>query len=262
MLRKLMAVAALAIGISSTVSLAADRADEYLPLVRLTDNYEVNNRKQNYDQVQFPISINKKLTVEGEKIIIEYGYRNSNVNASRLQFQRHFEKLQAAVGGELIFAGKSDDYRYSYTFRFPKNGKTVWVLASTSDSEDIHYYRLAIVESAELWSGAAVAAKPVDVVPVIKPAPPVIVPPPSPVTPPVPAAAWKGGDWKEVDYGGCDGHDIKISKSGAPDDDYCDAEWSGKVAICYANGCTYKNVTPKQCKDGSKPGRMYVCTPR
>lgn len=264
MLRTFLITLGLILAFTTGPGQAADRADEYKPFSRLTDNYEISSRKQNYDEVKFPISINKKQAVEGEKIVIEYGYKNSSVNASRLQFQRHFEKLMASVSGELVFAGKTDDYDYAFTFRFPKNGKTAWVVASTTDSRDIYHYKLVIVESVESWGGAAPVARPVEPAPIpvpVAPPPRVVTPAPAPVAVP-PAVAWNGGEWKEVDYGGCDVKNIMVSKRGVPDDDFCDADMSGKVAICEANGCVYKNVTPKQCKNGSNPGRMYVCVGR
>ena len=131
------------------VASANDRADEYAPFTRLTDNYEVQNRKQNYDAFKFPTSINAKHTVEGEKILIEYGYKQSSVNASRLQFQRHFEKLARQTGSEIVYAGQSDDYNYAITLRMLRAGKTIWVLASTRDSKDIYHYKLDIVETTD-----------------------------------------------------------------------------------------------------------------
>lgn len=91
-----------------------------------------------------------------------------------------------------------------------------------------------------------------------KPAPVAEAPAPEPDMP------WTGGDWVEVRFGGCDTPDVKFSKVAVPDPDYCTPKMNGKVVICNADhgGCFYKNVTPKQCKDGRRPGRMFVCTPK
>jgi hypothetical protein len=268
MLRCLLATLTLALGLATQPAAAADRADEYPGFARLTDNYELQSRKQNYDAVKFPVSINKSQSVEGEKTIIEYGYRNSSVNASRLQFQRHFEGVMRSLNGEPVFAGRTEEHAYVTTFRFPKNGKTAWAVASTHDSNDIHNYRLLIVETSEAWGGAPAAmpeAKPVGKPAVVEPK--AVAPEPKAVAPePKPAAivpvVWKGGEWKEVNRGGCDAPDLQASKPGLPDDDLCDADMANKVAVCYSDHCVYKNVTPKQCKGGSKPGRMYVCAPK
>lgn len=266
MLRDLLKVLCLSLALASGVAAAADRADEYLPFTRLTDNYDLHSRKQNYDEYKFPISINKGVKVEGEKTIIEYGYRKSEVNASRLQFKRHFEGLVAKAGGEIVHSGQTDDYHFAVSFKFPKNGKLAWGLASTGDSNDIYHYRLVFVETGETWGGAPAAAAVVQA-PAAKPAP---EPKPQPAAPVAqvaasePAAPWNGGDWVEVRFGGCDVPDVRRSKLAVPDADFCDARMNGKVAVCNADrgGCFYKNVTPKQCKDGSLTGRMFVCTPR
>ena len=109
-------------------------------------------------------------------------------------------------------------------------------------------------------------AETTSVAPVAAPAPaPKAEPKPEPKPEPVaePAGPWNGGDWVEVRFGGCDTPNARRSKSPVPDPDFCDAKLNGKVAVCNADfGCLYKSVTPKQCKDGSQTGRMYVCTPK
>lgn len=263
MLRCLLATLTLALGLATQPAAAADRADEYAGFPRLTDNYELHSRKQNYDAVKFPVSINKSQSVEGEKTIIEYGYRNGSLNASRLQFQRHFEGVMRNLNGEPVFAGRTEEHEYATTFRFPKNGKTAWAVASTNNSNEIHHYKLLIVETAQPWGGAPAAAP--EAKPVSKPVEPkAAVPEPKAAVPePKPAAvvpvAWTDGQWKEVNRGGCDTPDLHKSKPGLPDDDFCDASMANKVAVCYSDHCVYKDATPKQCKGGSKPGRMYVC---
>jgi hypothetical protein len=240
-----------------------DRFDPYPGFDRLTDNYSLQNRKQNYDEFEFPISINKTVKVEGQKVLIEYGYEKSDVVASQLQFRRHFEAVAANLGGEVVHSGKTDHHYYAVTFKFPKAGKTAWALVSTNDYKEIFHYRIVVIETGEAWGGAAAPARPkVDPKPVVEVPTPVVVEKPLPVAAPEPAGPWNGGEWVEVRFGGCDVPNVRRSKQPVPDADYCDARMNGKVAVCNADfGCLYKNVTPKECKNGSQTGRVYVCTP-
>lgn len=271
MLPKLLNAVIVSLSVAASAALAADRADEYLPFTRLTDNYEVGHRKQNYDEYKFPTSISKNIRVEGDKTIIEYSYKRSEVNASRLQFQRYFEALVKKSGGEIVHSGQTDEYRYAVSFKFPRNGKLAWGLVSTTNDNEIYHYRQVFVETNEPWGNAtSVPSSPVApltaaVVPAPAPAPKA-----EPITPSKAATVvtvteaeppWNGGDWKEVNRGGCDVPDVRRSKVAVPDSDFCDAKMNGKVVICNADlgGCFYKNVTPKQCKEGRLQGRMYVC---
>jgi hypothetical protein len=250
-----------------------DRFDPYPGFDRLTDNYSLQNRKQNYDEFEFPISINKTFKTEGQKVLIEYGYEKSDVVASHLQFKRHFESIAANLGGEIVHSGKTDHHYYAVTFKFPKGGKTAWAVVSTNDHKDIFHYRIVVIETGEAWGGAAAPVRPkqdpsvMPVRPKVDPRqtaepPPVVVEKPQPVVAPEPAGPWNGGDWVEVRFGGCDVPNVRRSKQPVPDADYCDARMNGKVAVCNADfGCLYKNVTPKECKNGSQTGRVYVCTP-
>ena len=72
----------------------------------------------------------------------------SDVNASRLQFQRHFETLIRKLQGDLLYAGASEDYATAITFRFPQGGKTTWGLVFTESDEEIEHYTLIVVETA------------------------------------------------------------------------------------------------------------------
>jgi hypothetical protein len=114
------------------------------------------------------------------------------------------------------------------------------------------------------YSGAEPIAPPPTAAPV---AVPEYVAPPEPkrsplLAEPEAAAPWNGGDWVEVRFGGCDVPNVRRSKQPVPDADFCNAQMNGKVAVCNAEfGCLYKNVTPRECKNGSQTGRMYVCTP-
>lgn len=259
MLRDVLKLLSLLVLLVTNGAWAADRADEYPGFPRLTDNYEVGSRRQNYDEVKLPIGINKKQAVEGDKTIINYTYRRHDVTASRLQFQRHFEAIARNLGGEVVFMGRTEDVSYAFTFRYPKNGKTAWALAQTKSSpDDIRYYSLEIVETGEAWGGAAPMPAPI-----VAPAPvPVVAPVVMPSVIPAPApSVWKGGEWQTADYDGCDGYDLKTHKNPEPLTEFCDQEMAGKVAVCRLEGCVYKRATPKQCKGGSRPGRMYVCTP-
>lgn len=169
----------LSLSLAGQVAFAADRADEYAPITRLTDNYQVNDRKQNYDAFKFPLSINTNQEVEGNKVYLDYGHKNSKFNASRLQFKRHFEGIVAQLGGEIVYSGQSEAYHYGVTFRFPRNGRVVWALAATNNREDIYYYKLWVIETNEAWGGAPVPAAAPKPAPVAEP-----VPVPAPATAP------------------------------------------------------------------------------
>ena len=268
-LKSLLLSITLVVFAGSAHAAKSDRFDPYVGFDRLTDNYSLQNRKHNYDEFEFPISINKTYKTEGNKVLIEYGYEKSELVASQLQFKRHFEAIAANLGGELIHSGKTDHHYYAVTFKFPKGGKTAWAVVSTNDHKEIYHYRIVVIETGEAWGGAASTYRPKQD-PSVRPQeaaavdPPAIVEKPKAVEPPapVPAAPWNGGEWVEVRFGGCDVPNVRRSKQAVPDADFCNAQMNGKVAVCNAEfGCLYKNVTPKQCKDGSQTGRMYVCTP-
>lgn len=145
--RRALAILGFLAGVSAP-ALAADSHDEHPLFPRLTGNYEVSNRTQNVDAVQLPLSINKKQDVEGNKTIVEYAYKNSDLNASRLQFERHFGALVSKLQGELLFAGASEEYPLAMSFRFPQNGKTSWGLVFTQNDEEIEHYTLVVVDTA------------------------------------------------------------------------------------------------------------------
>ena len=83
--------------------------------------------------------------------------------------------------------------------------------------------------------------------------------------------------WKVVGPGDCGGQDVSCSKAAEPSSSECNAERVGEIAVCWTGGhnkgyptfagcqggpkdwCTYKNVTPEQCRGGSHPGQMWVC---
>lgn len=149
-LRRILGAAALCL--ATGAALAADQADEYPLLPRLTANYEVHERTQNVDAVKLPISVGQNVEIEGAVVRIAYGYLDDAVNASHLQFGRHFEGLARKLGGEVVFRGRSEDFALAATIRFPKAGRTVWALASTGDAEDIYHYQLLIVETGTAWA--------------------------------------------------------------------------------------------------------------
>jgi hypothetical protein len=74
------------------------------------------------------------------------------------------------------------------------------------------------------------------------------------------ALAASAGVWQAVGIGDCTGHDVSSSRATMPDASKCDASFAGQTAVCWANGCTYKNVPVTQCKGGAAPGQMYTCS--
>lgn len=161
--RHFIALIALGLGAAgpafTTAARAADQADEYPQLPRLTANYEVSERTQNVDAVKMPVSVSRTVEIEGTVIRVGYGYLNDTVNASHLQFGRHFEGLARKLGGEVVYRGNTDEFALAATLRFPKGGKTVWALASTGDHQDIYHYQLTIVETATAWAERGPARK-------------------------------------------------------------------------------------------------------
>lgn len=67
------------------------------------------------------------------------------------------------------------------------------------------------------------------------------------------------GVWQPAGVGDCAGHDIAGSRGSTPEAAKCDAAFAGKTAVCWSNGCTYKNVPSASCKGGASPGQMYTC---
>jgi hypothetical protein len=69
------------------------------------------------------------------------------------------------------------------------------------------------------------------------------------------------GGWQAVGTGDCSGRDVGGTAGSTPDPTKCDAGFAGQTAICWSNGCTYKNVATAACTGGSSPGQMYTCNP-
>lgn len=131
---------------------AADQADEYPLLPRLTANYEVGERTQNEDAVKMPVSVGGAVEVEGRVVRIAYGYLDDKINASHLQFRRHFAALAARLGGEVVYQGNTEEFALASTIRFPQGGRTVWARATTGDGEDIYHYQVVVVETGTPWA--------------------------------------------------------------------------------------------------------------
>ena len=79
-------------------------------------------------------------------------------------------------------------------------------------------------------------------------------------------AAWlclgtaSAGTWQPVGVGDCPGRDVGLSRgSSVPEAGKCDASFAGYTAVCWAQGCTYKNVATGSCTGGANPGQMYTC---
>ena len=72
-----------------------------------------------------------------------------------------------------------------------------------------------------------------------------------------PAPASSG--WQPMGVGDCPGRDVAGSRGPVPEPGKCDANFAGNTAVCWASGCTYKNVLTGQCIGGANPGQMYTC---
>lgn len=69
------------------------------------------------------------------------------------------------------------------------------------------------------------------------------------------------GVWQTVGIGDCPGRDVASSRGFVPDPVRCDPASAGHTAVCWKDGCTYKNVPTAQCTGGANPGNMYTCQP-
>jgi hypothetical protein len=94
---------------------------------------------------------------------------------------------------------------------------------------------------------------------------------PAPTPPVVPAAAPNANHrkrgpgappasiWQPVGVGDCPGRDVAGSAGPTPDPSKCEGGFVGNTAVCWASGCTYKNVATVACSGGANPGQMYTC---
>jgi hypothetical protein len=173
--------------------------------------------------------------------------------------KNNFYPLIALYGpnGAYIDSGHGYDVgAIAYTVK-TKGVHTVLVSDGTSDKSQSGNYKLSLLKI------GGESGEPESVQPIVAPDPlsePIRaqeVAPKEAMMPPV----WNGGTWQTVDYDGCDDFDLKKHPSPEPLSEFCDQDMAGKVAVCQLNGCVYKNATPKQCRNGSRPGRMYVCAP-
>ena len=69
----------------------------------------------------------------------------------------------------------------------------------------------------------------------------------------------QAGTWQPVGVGDCPGRDVAGSRGSVPEAGKCDASFAGYTAVCWAGGCTYKNVATGSCTGGANPGQMYTC---
>jgi hypothetical protein len=67
------------------------------------------------------------------------------------------------------------------------------------------------------------------------------------------------GNWRSVGTGDCPGRDVANSAGPNPDPAKCTDAVRGQTAVCWGQGCTYKNITTVSCTGGANPGRMYTC---
>jgi hypothetical protein len=59
--------------------------------------------------------------------------------------------------------------------------------------------------------------------------------------------------------GDCVGRDVARTSGPTPDPAKCDNAFAGNTAVCWATGCTYKNVATGLCTGGTHPGPLYTC---
>jgi hypothetical protein len=69
------------------------------------------------------------------------------------------------------------------------------------------------------------------------------------------------GNWRSVGTGDCPGRDVANSAGPNPDPAKCTDNVRGQTAVCWDQGCTYKNIATGSCTGGVNPGRMYTCGP-
>lgn len=69
------------------------------------------------------------------------------------------------------------------------------------------------------------------------------------------------GNWQSVGTGDCPGRDVSKSTGANPDPAKCTDSVRGQTAVCWDQGCTYKNIATGSCTGGVNPGRMYTCGP-
>ena len=69
------------------------------------------------------------------------------------------------------------------------------------------------------------------------------------------------GNWQSVGTGDCPGRDVSNSSGPNPDPAKCTDNVRGQTAVCWDQGCTYKNIATGSCTGGVNPGRMYTCGP-
>lgn len=69
------------------------------------------------------------------------------------------------------------------------------------------------------------------------------------------------GDWKPAGIGDCPGMDVGRTTARYPEPQQCSWTSNARTAVCWDDGCTYKNVATERCVGGQRPGRMYTCAP-
>ena len=73
----------------------------------------------------------------------------SDVTASCLQFQRHFEALIRKLQGDLLYAGASERLRDGHQLPLPaRRQDNVGTVVFTENDEEIGHYTLIVVETA------------------------------------------------------------------------------------------------------------------
>jgi hypothetical protein len=62
-----------------------------------------------------------------------------------------------------------------------------------------------------------------------------------------------------VGIGDCQGREVAGTAGPTPDPSKCNGGFAGNTAVCWASGCSYKDVPTASCTGGANPGQMYTC---
>ena len=139
----LIPVVGLVLALSSFAGAVAQEEDaegcKDHPMLSRMKGFTISSCESNFDAVEFTTAEEKTVTVEGQKMVIDYLLAEGAPSPSYLQIRRNYGNAIKSLGGALLY----EEGRYG-SFKLVKNGKEIWV--SVEGFNEGRTYTLTILE--------------------------------------------------------------------------------------------------------------------
>jgi OmpA-OmpF porin, OOP family len=96
---------------------------------RMTGFYIYNYEDVQFDKFEFTVSADKKQSVEGHRLYVNYYLKENVQTPSGLQIVRNYTNAIKKLGGQLVYEWEDGGAQY-VTLKLVKNGQEVWAQVS------------------------------------------------------------------------------------------------------------------------------------